>query len=379
VHIAYITDQRLPQTATDTEQLVNMAAAFGKAGADVTLCTPSHWFKNDNSASYIADYYSVPETFRLYTLKGAMPSIRGIEKLTHGWIATQIVNDFDDVDIVYTRNLPIVIAFLLLTDKKIIYETYRPWPDQKKAMRFLFKKLKKRNQFLGLVLHSQLAAASYKKIGYDDERLLVAHNGVNVERFTDELSKADARRILDLNQDSVIVTYTGRVNKEKGLSTLLRLAKEFKEVEFLIVGSEGEGAIEREAKGLPNVQVYPWQSVEDVPKFLSASDILFIPPTAAPLKDVGNTVLPMKTFSYMAAGKIILGPNTPDLKEVLTDGENAILVQPDNFSALKKQFGAIVNNVPTNRPLGVQAKKDIENSTWENRAEKIIKFIENHI
>ena len=38
----------------------------------------------------------------------------------------------------------------------------------------------------------------------------------------------------------------------------------------------------------------------------------------------------MKVFSYLAAGRAILGPTLPDLQEILVHDQNAWLVPPDN-------------------------------------------------
>ena len=53
--------------------------------------------------------------------------------------------------------------------------------------------------------------------------------------------------------------------------------------------------------------------------FLFAADILMIPEPK--VKTVGNTVLPMKLFQYLAAGRAIYAPDAPDTAELLTHGK----------------------------------------------------------
>ena len=64
----------------------------------------------------------------------------------------------------------------------------------------------------------------------------------------------------------------------------------------------GRGPVERRAESLPNVIVRPWQPFDSVLRYLDAADVLLVPPSAAPLRG-GGTVLPLKLFSYLAAGR----------------------------------------------------------------------------
>jgi len=65
-----------------------------------------------------------------------------------------------------------------------------------------------------------------------------------------------------------------------------------------------------------------------LPVWLHAADLLLIPPSRAPLDQFKNCVLPIKLFSYLAAGRPILAPEAPDTAELLADGGNALLVPP---------------------------------------------------
>lgn len=378
MNIAYITDQWLPQTATDTEQLVNMASAFGQAGADVTLITPSHWFKQDADLQEVAGYYQVTPDFRLQTVRGTMPFIRGIEKIGHAYISSLLLND-QQYDAVYSRNLPAIVTGLMNTSIHIFYETYRPWPDQKVQARPFFRWLNTRQQFGGIILHSKLAARSYQQIGYPDKKLLTAHNGIDPTQFKPRLAVTEARNQLSIDSDPLTVTYAGRVSEDKGLHMLLTLARQFPEVRFMIIGSEGRGPIEKQAEEIPNVLVYKWQPKEKLPVFLYASDILFIPPTVKPLYTKGNTVLPMKTFVYMGSGRAILAPQSEDIMEVLTHDENAWLVEADNQTALHTAFKQLVEDPELRKRLARKARKDVDAMTWENRAEKILAFIDSNL
>lgn len=375
MHIAYITDQLLPQTATDTEQTMSMVGAFGEVGAEVTLVKPEHWLDSEPGRDAIAEYYQIdPATFEVASVRSVYPNIRGIEKVAQGLTGPRHPAA-RRADVLYTRTLPILLGALLVGTRPVVYETYRPWPRQQPWSAPLFQWLSQHPRFLGGVLHSDLARQSYVNARVDPDRLLTAHNGYDPERLEPRLSQTTAREGCDL-PDRPTVTYAGRVTMEKGLGLLLDMARALPDVQFVIVGSEGNGAVERQAAPLSNVCVVPWQPFDDTVPYLYAADVLLIPPSTKPLKDVGNTVLPMKTFLYMAAGRAILAPASPDLQELLRDDENAALVPPDDPEAAVRRLRTLLDDPAQCGRLGTAALDDIETHTWPRRAERVLHFIQ---
>ncbi|MEM6293447.1 MAG: glycosyltransferase, partial [Myxococcota bacterium] len=327
--IAYVSDQFLPQTATDTEQSLNMIAALGSQGARVQLVVPRGRDRPGPTSSELAAYYQVADNFEV--VSAALPSApRGLTKTLHA--GRSVLRGLEDCDVIYTRNLPTVVAAALRGIGPVIYETYRPWPDQHQLLRTMLGWLARTNGIAGLVLHSELAADSFERVGFPRERLLVAHNAWDPAKLEPRLDQESARGQCDLPRHGSIVTYAGRIAAHKGIGLVLDIARALPEVHFVLVGSEGDGPMEREAATVPNVIVRPWLPFREVVPYLYASDVLLIPPTLAPLERTGTTVLPMKTFLYMATGRPIFAGVGPDIGEVLTDDVNACLVAPDDSS-----------------------------------------------
>ena len=374
MRLAYLTDQLLPQTATDTEYMMSTVAAFGEVGADVTLVKPQHWFDPDPGRDAIAEYYQVAPTFDVATVRSVYPNIRGLEKVAQGTVAPQHPGA-RRADVLYTYTLPILLGALLGGTRPIVYETYRPWPEQQPWSAPFFRWVARHPRFLGAVLHSEHARSSYEDAGLSSDALLAARAGYDPERLSPRLSTTEARARCGLS-DRRTVTYTGRVTMEKGLGRMLDMARALPDVQFVIVGSEGNGEVEQKASRLDNVRIVPWQPFDAMTLYLYAADVLLIPPSTTPLKEVGNTVLPMKTFPYMAAGRAILAPDSPDLQELLRDGENAALVPPDASDAAIRRLRHLLNAPDLRRRLGTAARRTIENHTWPRRAERILSFIQ---
>lgn len=375
MRIAYATDQLLPRTATDAEQLMATVAALGRAGAEVDLLMPAHAWRPAPDADALARFYEVTPSFQVKALRGAAPTFRGLEKLAHG-LAVARRRAARSADVLYTRNLPTVLAALRRGAAPVVYETYRPWPDQRPRRAPLFRWIFAHPRFLGAVLHSRLAAESYRRIGATDAQLLVAHNGYDPARLAPVLSRTEARATTGLPEQPT-VTYAGHVSLDKGLGLVLDVAEALPDVRFVLVGSKSEGPVERRAAGLANVAVVPWQPFSETVPYLYAADVLLIPPTRGPLEAVGNTVLPMKTFLYMAAGRPVFGPATPDLEEVLTDGRSACLVPPDDLTAAIAALRDLLADPGLQHRLADAARADVQ--TWDERAERVLAFLERRL
>ena len=142
------------------------------------------------------------------------------------------------------------------------------------------------------------------------------------------------------------------------------------------MGSYGPGLIEAEAAAVPNVQIVPWQAPETLIHYISAADILLIPPSLHPLEEFGSTVLPLKLFLYLAAGRPILAGDAPDVREVLRDGYNAVLCQPDSLNDLVNAIDLLIKDEAFATRIAAQALEDSRSLTWDHRARAIAEAVQ---
>lgn len=380
MRIAYVFDQILPSTGTDTEQVLNTTAAMARAGADVTLVLPASMQGGDPPIEALIDYYQVEAPLKLRRLRSVFPMparLRPVEKLAHA-LRASFDRDLRTFDTLYARNFALVAAGTTL-GYPVAYETYRPWPRQYMGLSHVFKRVMQRPTCVGGIFHSDYCRQAYLEAGIAEEKLIVVHNGYDPRRFTPPLSREEARAQLGLPSDRPIFTYTGRVNMAKGLGMVLDMAGLNRDALFVIVGSEGEGEVEQRAREHENVRVFGWQTYEQLPPFLFASDVLVLPPSMGPLRKVGNTVLPMKLFLYLAAGRAILAPSAPDTAELLTHDVNAHLVPADDLAAASAAVSALLSDPVRARRLGKRAREQAAELTWDGRARRILAFLERRV
>jgi glycosyltransferase involved in cell wall biosynthesis len=277
-------------------------------------------------------------------------------------------------DAIYTRNLPVVLAMSVRARLPIVYETYRPWPDLDATKRLLFRALARRDRLAGIVLTSHQLVTSYERAGFSPQRLLVAHNGIDWRRFAEPIDKDEARDRLGLPRRSLLAVHVGQIGPSAGLELVLEAARLLPELSFALVGAVGSSPVEARVRPLSNVRLVPWQTPGMVATWLMAADILVVPPTASPLEPLGS-MLPQKAFQYLASGRAIIGPDTPALREVLTDGFDARLVPPDRLESFASALAALARDPGLRAALGNRARASAEAKTWEDRAGRILDFM----
>jgi glycosyltransferase involved in cell wall biosynthesis len=373
--IVCMNDQVFPLWETDAEQVVAMMSAFADSGVKTMLFLPRMWGKGEVTTDEIKQYYEVAGNFSVITARSLFPCLRFVEKLAHG-LCGVLCRSTASADLLYTRNLPTALIFLLLARKPLVYETYRPWPDQLPILRPIIRWMTRHRRFLAGVFHSRLTEESYVVNGMPREKSLVAYNGFDPQRMRPVLTRDAARKLLGATDDQHIVTYTGTMTLNKGVGTLLEMAAILTEVQFWLVGSRGRNEVEVLAESLTNIKIIPWKGFAETAPYLYAADVLIIPPTPLPLKKVGTTVLPMKTFLYMAAGRPIFGMATPDMRELLTNRVNAVLADEDaDLAKICQLLNKLLHDRQEQRSLAERALAESAKYTWRNRGFLIRDFL----
>ena len=361
-----------PDRKACREQTMGTVAALARRGVETTLLMPRGPDDPALTAAALADYFAVEGGFRLVQRESRWAGEALARTLF--WLR-QVFRDPEvrRADLLYSR-IPAMLGMGGRSPLPFAVDHYRPWPDDLPIIRPLLRRTARQDKCLGLVLHSAYAAGAYARAGVSAEKVLIAHNGAEPRQMGPPPDKAAARAQLGLDPDRFTAVYAGRVNAQKGLDQLLALADLRPETLFVLVGSEGEGPVEAEARRRPNVRIVPWQEPAALPAWLHAADVLLIPPSRAPLEQFRNCVLPLKLFAYLAAGRPILAPLAPDTAEILGDGGNALLVPPGDPVAAAAALDRLHDPVLGAR-LGAAAYARSEELTWDRRAEKIEAFL----
>jgi len=123
--------------------------------------------------------------------------------------------------------------------------------------------------------------------------------------------------------------FVGKLIPLHGLETILEAARLAPELRFRVVGS---GQLQRLVETRPpNVEHVPWVDYDRLPGELHrAGCALGIFGTSAK----ASRVIPNKAFQAIACGTPLVTADTPAARELLTEGESALLVPPGDPDAL---------------------------------------------
>ena len=210
--------------------------------------------------------------------------------------------------------------------------------------------------------------------GVAPEKVRLIPHGVDTERFrpADPGERADLRRRLGLPPDGLIVTFTGRLLRGKGLETLVEAFQEAR-AHLLVVGSgDGqalsvENAIrERVARADLSGRVLMTGRVENVEDYLRASDVFAFP---SEFEGLGISLI-----EAQACGLACVASRTGGIVDVIEDGKNGLLVNPGQVTDLAAALGALLSDENRRRALSAAARKsaldhfDVEDSVDRYRA-----------
>jgi len=209
--------------------------------------------------------------------------------------------------------------------------------------------------------------------GVAESRIMVVPNGINRQRFPVATDSRDIRAELGLT-DKVVLGFVGFIRQWHRLPQVLDAMAAMEnrdQLHFLIVG-DGPGSAEVEAHarqiGMAD-QVSRVGLVERdrVAAYVSAFDIALNP-------KVESYASPLKLFEYMGLGRAIIAPDQANIREVLVDGENALLFDPDDPAHFRSRIMRLCGDAPLRRRLGEAASRSIEDKgyTWDNNAHRVL-------
>ncbi len=83
---------------------------------------------------------------------------------------------------------------------------------------------------------------------------------------------------------------------------------------------------------------------------------------------------PLKVFDYMAAGRAIVAPDQPNIREILEHDRTALLFDPEREGAMWEAVTRLITTPGLIDRLGSAARAELERRdfTWRGNAERIV-------
>ncbi|MGQ0794293.1 MAG: glycosyltransferase family 4 protein [Deltaproteobacteria bacterium] len=368
--ILYVASPPLFSGGASAIHVMKMCQAMSRLGIRARLVIPSY-----DERENPFEYYGVLPDFQISTLPRS-PVARHIAHGAAAALATLMGRG--TFDLAVTRNIVFAYLAAVFLQVPTVYDAHHPLVNR--AARFLFDSFKDSKYLVRFTTNSAGLGAIYLSLGLPREKLVVAPNGVDLDKFDNLPEKESARAALGLPNDKKIVCYAGNTYQGRGIETLAAIAAEMRDALFLVVGGlEADNQKYRklaESLGAANFILTGFVPHKSVPLYLAASDALVMPYTSAMTIKGGTAAAdftsPIKLFEYMAARRPIVATSIPSLGEILEDGKNAILVAPDSRDALLEGIESALGNPDLAEKLAGRARREVAQYTWEQRVKKIL-------
>ena len=375
----YLHHVPISENMANVVQVLQMCSAFQQIGIDVTLAVPTK-FKNMTESEMrriICVKIGTPPDFKIkhfphFTIRGRF---RGIGAY---FGAKGFIKDNSDFDYCFARS-PIMAHLAINAGMKTIYESHGITINTKsKLMDYFYRQLLLRDaQSSNMILFvaiSQALANLWNKKGIPSDKTLILHDGFPANDYKKIIPQSIARKMLGIISDNKIVAYAGSLYKDRGIESILKLAKTFPDVTFYVVGGPEKNKLYYEQESvrlkLNNVFFTGHISPCKVKNYLFAADVLLMLWTQK--TPTINICSPLKAFEYMASGRVIVGQAFPTIKEILTDEQNALLSKPDSYGELEKQLQKALLLQYPNELADNARKLAFEKYSWQKRTRHIL-------
>jgi len=368
MQIAVITTSQVPSISANSIQVMKVCQSYCQLGHDVTLIVPgrktAEWDEISKifgiQTKFSIKYILTQRVFRRYDFSFISGFLIFIKKydLVHTWIP-QIAS------IAGLIGKPYIIELHGMPTGKVGPKIYKD---------IIFSKHKKRFLCITNALKEMYETAY--EFRFKESEIQIAPNGVVLEPYSNLPESTEVKQKLGIS-DRFTAIYTGHLYQGRGMDLLVELAMNLPEIQFVWVGGREEDVNhwreKIEINKIKNIKLVGFVANEYIPTYQSAGDVLLMPyENSISGSSGGNSVdfcSPMKMFEYMAAGKPIISSDLPILHEILNE-KNAMFCQYNKVNQWVDAINMIKNSPDFGIRLGNQARVDVEQYSWIERARK---------
>jgi glycosyltransferase involved in cell wall biosynthesis len=182
-----------------------------------------------------------------------------------------------------------------------------------------------------------------------------------------------------MHNSKLTIGYVGSFYSGRGINLILEMAKRLSEYQFVLVGATDDFINKNfEFLNLKNLEIIKYVPNSMLGVYYDKFDIVVAPyeriiKSKEKAPDTSKWASPLKIFEYMSYSKCILASNLPVFGEVLIDGHNCILCEPNNLIDWIDKIRLLEKSPDLRSNLARNAYQDFnQNYTWDIRAKKLL-------
>lgn len=225
---------------------------------------------------------------------------------------------------------------------------------------------------LGEAMKANIVAA-----GIPARRILIAPNGVGGQFLLEPLTTAAARRELGLIEDGQYIGTVSSLVPYEGIDDLIAafvlLAGSHPDLRLLIVG-DGVSlpSLREQARlcGHGDRILFTGRVARDhAVHYHQALDVFVVPRKDL---EVTRSVTPLKPVEALACARPVVASNLPALREIVDDGVNGLLVQPESPEDLAQGISALLSGASRRSEMGSAGRAAVfAGRTWAANAKAL--------
>lgn len=374
--IIYLANSKIPSTNANSVHVMKMCQAFTQAKCSITLCCEKGKTVKKNDDIFIK--YGVKDVFNITPFKVSDKFNRIIPHSLRLAFKTAfyVIKKESNVDFLYARS--ILSVFLLRNRFKYFYEAHIP---PKNIIYKLIERalLSNKNMYRVVVISNELKK-EYMRIypWLKDDKILVLHDCADSNNDITNINKVQLEK-----SNGAVIGYLGHLYPGKCMEIMIELAKLRPQYIFNIVGGTNEWVIHWsdiiEKQNIKNIIFYGYIDNYLTPNYYTSFDICVLPfkekvfLSKKKKGSIGSWFSPLKLFEAMSFGKAILVSDLPTIREVVENGVDSVMCNPDDLDSWIENLDYLVNNKNFRDILGENAMKKFKNNyTWKKRVNYIL-------
>lgn len=230
-----------------------------------------------------------------------------------------------------------------------------------------------------VVCISEILKGYLLRYGGPANKYQVIPNGADPDAFRPQAPEPALQQHLDLRGRTVlgfVGTFQFFADIREFVALVAAICRRHPEAALLWVGQGAGGAALQQAlaeAGLLSACRFAGAIPHDqIPRYLSLMDVVWAPYRGDYLF-YGSS---MKMLEYMAAGKAVVATALGQIRELVHDGCNGMLYEPDDWPGLGAKLEALLTDPDLRQRLGAQARQTIlQGWTWQHQAQRLAQVL----
>ena len=226
---------------------------------------------------------------------------------------------------------------------------------------------------------TQVLARSIAEYGVPVSRITVVPNGINPARFGTVVNTTAAKHALGLK--GIVLGFTGFIRRWNSVHRIIDFVAgpgANLDLHVLVVGdgpARDSLLAHAAARGVSRrLTITGVVERDDVVRYVAAFDVALIP---------GLTVYwsPLKLFEYMNLRRAVVAPDTENIREIITDSYDGLLIEPNRDGSMGGAVLRLCNDEELRQRLGDQAHHTTvaRSLTWSHNAERVVELAQTAI